>query len=178
MRPFERIARLSVFDEPARHLIHQVKYTGQWTTAEFLAERLWCQPSVQEILREADLLAAVPLHPWRQMSRGFNQAELIARRLGKIRGIKVASPLVRLKNTQTQTLFHSREKRLENLRDAFALSNAKQIRDKHVVLVDDVLTSGATLASAGRVGMEAEPASLCAIVVAVADSRRRNFETI
>jgi ComF family protein len=178
MRPFERIARLGVFDDPLRHMIHGIKYHGRWPLAEFLAEGLAQQESVKELLREADLIAAVPLHPWRELSRGFNQAAVIARRLGKKAGVKVASPIVRLKNTETQTHLHSRKKRLENLRNAFELSRPRLIRDKHVVLVDDVFTSGATLISAGRTILQAEPASLCAIVVAVADSRRRNFETI
>jgi ComF family protein len=178
MRPFQRIARLSVFNDPVRHLIHHIKYHGQWALAEFLADRLAQQESVRHILREADLIVPVPLHPWRELSRGFNQADVIARRLGQRMRVKVASPIMRLKNTQTQTHLHAREKRLENLRDAFALSKPKQIRDKHVVLVDDVFTSGATLISAGRTIQQAEPASLCAIVVAVADSRRRNFETV
>src|ERR1700733_6910496 len=113
MRPFERIARLAVFDDPLRHLIHQIKYHGRWPLAEFLAERLAQQESVKELLREADLIAAVPLHPWREFSRGFNQADVIARRLGKKMRVKVASPIVRLKNTQTQTYLYFREKRLE-----------------------------------------------------------------
>ncbi|HMB96719.1 MAG TPA: ComF family protein [Tepidisphaeraceae bacterium] len=178
MRPLERIARLTVFDEPVRHLIHQIKYHGKWTLAEFLANRLNQQRSVERILREADLLVPVPLHPWRHFSRGFNQAELIARRLGKLSRVKVASPLIRLKNTHTQTFTRAKDQRFDNLRDAFGLLRPKQVRDKHVVLIDDVMTTGATLTSAARCIFQAEPASVCAIVVAVADWRRRDFKAV
>ncbi len=177
-KPFERIVRLSLFEHPVRHLIHQIKYHGRWTLAEFLADRLIEQERAKGLLSETELLVPVPLHPWRQMSRGYNQAELIARRIGKRCGIKLASPIVRLKNTETQTHLHSKEKRLENLRDAFGLLKGRAIRGKHVAIVDDVMTTGATLGSVARTLLEAEPASVCAIVIAVADPRGRGFEFI
>jgi len=178
IHPFERILRLGVFEDPLKHLIHQAKYHHRWPLAEFLAERLSEQQLVNGLLRQTDVVVAVPLHVLRQVRRGYNQAEVLARRLASLNKLKLAKPAVRLRNTETQTHIHSQAKREENLRDAFGLVNQKCIRGKHVVLVDDVMTTGATLKSFARCLKEAEPASLSAIVVAIADPKRRGFEVI
>jgi ComF family protein len=178
VRPLERIARLALYRKPLRELILKIKYHGRWTLAEFLADRLTRQSSVQKLLADADLIVPVPLHPWRQFSRGFNQAQIVSRRLSKHFHRKLAEPIVRLKNTETQTHLHSKEKRFENLRDAFGLLRPKLVRDKHIVLVDDVITTGATLVSAARTILEAEPASISAIVLAVADAKGKDFESV
>ncbi|WP_428938620.1 ComF family protein [Fontivita pretiosa] len=177
-KPFDRIVSLGVFRDPIRQLIHQIKYHGRWTLAEFLADRLLEHEPVKGLLTETELIVPVPLHPWRHMSRGYNQAELIARRLARRCRIRLRHPVIRLKNTQTQTHLHSRQKRLENLRDAFGVLRPRAIRGRHVVIVDDVMTTGATLGSVARAMLEAEPASLCGLVVAVADPRGRDFQSI
>jgi ComF family protein len=178
VKPFDRIVRLGTFHDPIRHLIHQIKYHGRWNLAEFLADRLVQQESAKGLLTQTEGLVPVPLHPWRQMSRGYNQADLIARRVHKHCGHKVVHPLVRLKNTETQTHLHAKDKRFENLRDAFGLIRPRAVRGKHVLVIDDVMTTGATLTSVARTLLEAQPASLCAMIVAVADPRGRDFETI
>jgi ComF family protein len=178
IKPFEGILRLAVFSRPVRELIHQIKYHGKWTLAEAMAERLIQRPSVQALLAQTDVLVPVPLHPWRQMSRGFNQAEVIAGRMGAKSRVKVARAVVRLKNTATQTDLHSQMMRHDNMREAFGLFSPRKVRGKHVVVVDDVMTTGATLSAVGKTIMEAQPASLCAIVVAAADPRGRDFEMI
>ena len=179
---YERIVRLGVFNDPVRHLIHQVKYHARWPLAEFLADRLFEQERVRGIFSETkpdeSVLLPVPLHRLRQIARGFNQAEVIARRLRRHCHFRIARPVVRLKNTETQTHIHSRAERAENLRDAFGLVNPKSVAGKHVVVIDDVMTTGATLQSFARTLKPAKPASLCAIVVAIADPKHRDFEAI
>jgi len=177
-RPFERVLRLGTFTDPLKHLVHQIKYHHRWTLAEYLADRMLARDPVRRLLDDADCIVAVPLHPFRHMSRGYNQAELIAKRLAKRSKRKLVHPVVRLRNTETQTNLHSKQKRLENLRGAFELSRPRAIRDRHVVVVDDVMTTGATLHSIARTLLDAEPASLSAIVLAVADPRRQDFQSI
>lgn len=176
--PFQRILRLGIFEDPLKHLVHQTKYHHRWPLAEFLAERLSAQQRVQRLLRETDVLVAVPLHALRHVKRGYNQAEVLATRLAALSKCKVVKPAIRLRNTETQTHLHSIAKREENLRDAFGLTNPKCVRGKHVVLIDDVMTTGATLKSFARSLKDAEPASVSAIVVAIADPKRRGFEVI
>ena len=175
---FDRIVALSTFRDPVRHLIYAVKYHRRWTVAERLADRLLARPEVQSLMHEVDCVVPVPLHRLRQVTRGFNQAEVIARRLARRCGKRFAQPAVRLRNTETQTHLHSRAKREENLKDAFGLVSERRIRNRHVVIIDDVMTTGATLQSLARVLAPAEPASLSAIVLAVADPLGQDFQVI
>jgi ComF family protein len=175
---FDRVIALSTFRDPVRHLIYAVKYHRRWPVAERLADRLLAQPGVQGLMRGIDCVVPVPLHRLRQVTRGFNQAEVIARRLARRCGKRFARPAVRLRNTETQTHLHSRAKREENLKDAFGLVNEGRIRNRHVAIVDDVMTTGATLQSLARVLAPAEPASLSAIVLAVADPLGQDFQVI
>ena len=178
VKPFDRIVALGLFEEPVRALIHAVKYHRAWPLAEYLADCLLERERAKALLTETHVLVPMPLHPLRQMSRGYNQASLLAERLGHSCGVKRADALIRVRHTETQTHFHSRAKREANLKDAFALRSDRHVRGKHVVLIDDVMTSGATLRAAARVLKQAEPASLSAMVIAVADPKGRQFESI
>ena len=178
LRNFDYVATLGTFRDPLRHLVYAIKYQGRWPVAERLADRLLEQDSVRRVLERAECLVAVPLHRFRQVTRGFNQAEVVARRLARRRGLQYSRPVVRLRNTETQTHLHSRAQREENLKDAFGLVRAWPIRNRHVVVVDDVMTTGATLQSFARTLGAADPASLSAIVLAVADPLGQDFQAI
>ena len=178
MPHYERVLRLGVFTDPLKHLVHQLKYRRRWALAEVLADRLFDQERVKGLLAETDVIVPVPLHRLRQISRGYNQAEVVARRLAWRCGLPVARPVVRLRNTESQTNMTSAAEREENMRDAFALLSPRAVRGKHVVVVDDVMTTGATLKSFARTLRPARPASLCAVVVAVADPKGRDFKSI
>jgi ComF family protein len=154
-----------------------MKYHRSWQLAEFLADRLLDQESVKALLTETQVIVSVPLFFTRQLLRGYNQAELIARHLSRRCRIKFVNALTRVRPTQTQTNL-SATQRIENLRGAFGLIDARHIKDKHVVLIDDVMTTGATLQSAARALQTAKPATLCAITVAISDPRGRGFEQI
>jgi ComF family protein len=175
---FDRIVSIGVFQEPLRSLIHRGKYSGDWPMMETLADRLMEKESVRSLLEQTDLLVAVPLHYGRQVGRGYNQADVIAKRLGGRWGVKSVKPVVRQRRTETQTYLHSRAQRVENMEDAFRLARSGQIAGKRVVLVDDVMTSGATLSAVARTLAAAKPARLSALVLAVADPKGRGFEAI
>lgn len=175
---FDRVAALSTFRDPVRHLIYAVKYHRRWTVAERLADRLLEQAQVKDLFEHVETVVPVPLHRLRQVARGFNQAEVIARRIARRCGKRFARPAVRLRNTETQTHLHSRAKREENLKDAFGLVSDRHVRGRHVAIVDDVMTTGATLQSLARTLAPAGPASLSAIVLAVADPLGQDFQVI
>ena len=178
LKPYARVARLGTMSQPLKHLIHLAKYSRRWPIAERLADRLMDNPHVQAILRDTDVLLPVPLHAWRQMTRGFNQADVIASRLGRRGKVRVVRPVIRLRPTETQTHMHGRSKRAENLKDAFGLIRPADVAGKRVTVVDDVLTTGATLQSLARTLKPARPASLCAITLAIADPEGRQFEVV
>jgi ComF family protein len=175
---FDRVIRLGVFRDPLKHLIHQMKYHRRWAIAEILAHRMIEREPVKALLSQADVLVPVPLHAFRHISRGYNQAEVIARTIGRLCGIKVACPLSRVKRTPPQIAMTSHEKRVENMRGAFRLDLPKAVAGKHVVVVDDVMTTGSTLRAAAQQLTTAKPASMAALVVAVADPRGRDFHVI
>lgn len=103
-----------------------------------------------ELLDGVDLLVPVPLHPRRLRERGFNQAEWICRGMSEVLNIPVDTEhLVRVRNNAHQA--HSRyDKRMLNTEDLFAVRYPEEWKDKHILLVDDVITSGATMYSCMR----------------------------
>ena len=92
-----------------------------------------------------DAIVPVPLHPEKEAARGYNQSVLIAEGMSEVLNIPVLEKaLQRTKNTESQTQ-KTREQRIENMQSAFSVPNAPIVQGKHLLLVDDVLTTGATL---------------------------------
>lgn len=175
MHPFGRIVRLGAFDGPLRELIHKMKYHGRWMLAERLADRLVRRPDVRELVECSEVIVPVPLFLWKRWRRSYNQAEVIAARLGRS---KVRRAVVRLFDTPSQTKVQSRTEREANVRDAFALVRPSAVAGRRVLIVDDVMTTGATLRAVARTLRPAKPASVNALVLAIADPRHRAFQKI
>ena len=176
--PFRRVVSLGKFASPLRDMIHRMKYHGRWDLAEALADRMWDCSAVREVLAWSECLVPVPLHWARQIERGFDQSDIITRRLGRRAGIKSRAAAMRIRATGTQTGLGAEWKRRENVRGAFALTHANWIRGRRITIVDDVLTTGATARSLAAAVRQGEPAAISLLVVAVADPRRTEFETI
>jgi ComF family protein len=153
-------------------LVHCAKYNSMMQLAERLGETL-IERTVRSVKR-ADLIVPVPLHRTRYAERGYNQAERLARGIAGRLNIPVAdrSILLRLKQTPTQTGLNLDE-REDNIRGAFALGVHAQsaIRGKRVILVDDVMTTGATLATAASALDKGGPRSITVLALALAESK-------
>lgn len=134
-----------------RELIHRFKYSKDQTLrrplGNWLAEAL-DDPRMARV--KPDVLAPVPLHRAREREREYNQAELLAEWVSRRSGIAWTRVLDRVRHTPTQTKFDRRQ-RMRNLRGAFKLRKNADVTDKHILLVDDVLTTGATLNECARV---------------------------
>jgi ComF family protein len=149
-----------------RDFIHRFKYWREFRLRHPLAA--WAAEALEDDrIREqpADALVPVPLFIARERHREFNQAAEIARLLGARAGIPVADCLRRTRNTPSQVR-HDRKMRMENLRNAFGMRQNKDVRGRHLVLVDDVLTTGSTLDECARVLLAGGAASVRAITVA------------
>ena len=128
-------------------LIHSFKYRGNKRLAERLGRMAARELQADGFFRNIDVCVPVPLHRRRQRRRGYNQAEWIARGLATVYHCPVdTQTLVRAVDTETQTHKSAYERRM-NVAEAFCLSRPERLANKHVLLVDDVLTTGATLLS-------------------------------
>lgn len=115
-----------------------------------------------------DALAALPLFPAKEKKRGYNQAEVLCQGISKVLNIPVLESVVkRPSHTETQTK-KGRIERWRNIEGKFQLSDAGALKDKHVLLVDDVITTGATLESCGIELLQAENLSLSIATLCVA----------
>jgi ComF family protein len=125
-------------------LIHDLKYKGKQFIGYELGRKMASELG-NTALSSVDVIVPVPLHPKKLKKRGYNQSECIAKGLSEALKIETNShSLYRKTNTQSQTK-KSRFDRWENVKDVFAIKNKHVFSDKHVLLVDDVITTGATL---------------------------------
>jgi ComF family protein len=125
-------------------VIHRYKYNGAVWFEPFLAELLIKKAGTILTPADWDAIVPVPLHPVKKREREFNQAERLARRLGKAVGIPVNTKLLRRSvATRTQTLL-TRGERAANVSKAFVFSGAARLDHARIVIIDDVLTTGAT----------------------------------
>jgi len=147
-------------------IIHRYKYQHALWFEPFLSQLL-IDRAVPEISRNRwDWIVPVPLHPTKQREREFNQAERLARRLSQASGLPMKINLLsRTMATRTQTLL-SREERLDNVRRAFTIRPGIQLGGERIVLVDDVLTTGATTGACAKVLRAAGAGEVCVWTVA------------
>lgn len=153
------------FAGAGRELIHRFKYDGQTYLARNLAYFL--RDALADSGWRGDALVPVPLHPKRCRERGYNQAALLARELSRLTGVPCWQALARTRNTPRQVGL-SAAQRAQNVRDAFALAPGRDVRGVSLLLVDDVLTTGATARACARVCMEKGARAVCVLTVAAA----------
>lgn len=134
-----------VKQSPYQNMLHQLKYKGRSDIGFFLGHRFGNELKTQPEFCSFDEIIPVPLHPDKLKARGYNQSEMIANGLSKSLGIPVdTKSLKRITYTETQTK-KSRIERWENTMDVFEADETTNLNGKHVLLVDDVLTTGATI---------------------------------
>jgi len=156
-------------NELLRESIHLLKYSKVTDLSKILGElaaNYW-RTYLNDIQRKLDVLIPIPLHSRRLRQRGFNQSELIAKELNSAIGIPIETEaLERLKNTLPQVKIKNKEKREINMRNAFLVKNKEAVREKTIILFDDVATTGATLDDAARALKESGARSVWALVLA------------
>ncbi len=146
MQPMiENACAMLYYDSYSRPMIHRLKYYKEWHTAKYLGELLGAYLSVSGDYNTVEVVVPVPIHPIKRIDRNYNQAEYIAQGVASKLGVETNfSSLYRSRYTSAQAR-KSRVERWSDNDDIFGLRNIEKLRGKHILLVDDVYTSGATI---------------------------------
>ncbi len=162
---------LFVFEKEAalQHVIHSLKYDKRFGTGIFLGKLLGEKLKPEQNEWSIDYIVPIPLHHLKKAERGFNQSTYIAKGMKKILHIPVKPGVVkRVRYTQSQTGFDLKQRR-ENISKAFIAKHKNLIEQKTFLLVDDVITTGATISECGKVLLDAGAKKVYACSVAIAD---------
>jgi ComF family protein len=130
-----------------RPVIHKLKYKGKYTIGLRLGEELGACLESSSLYKDVSMLVPVPLHPAKERLRGYNQSELIAYGIANVMNRPIERRnLIRIKYTETQTDKNAAE-RWENVQSVFDIRDASRLNDEHILLIDDVMTTGSTIES-------------------------------
>lgn len=156
--PVERTAAMFKYfkGNPYAQLVHLAKYRGRPDVARELAQIFAQAIAAEGFFADIDMVMPVPLHRFKQMKRGYNQSRAIAEGIEKATGIPVADNLKCHSRHQSQTRLGMSARWL-NTRDIFSVVSAHELAGKHILVVDDVITTGSTLTSCCRALHEACP---------------------
>lgn len=168
--PFQTACSFYLYDKKGRvqKLLHAIKYQSQTGLAEHLGKLYAENLHTDSALASVDVIVPVPLHKNKLKARGFNQSEFFARGLSGILAKPVdTSSLIRIKDTATQTR-KKKYARWENVEGIFRLNTLHTLQKKHVLLVDDVITTGATIEAAWLALKEAPDLTISVASIAFA----------
>ena len=157
--PIERADTFMIYQRGARsqQLVRAIKYRGARKTGVSLGRAMARQGMENGFFKGIDLIVPVPLARRRFRRRGYNQAEALAQGMGQVSGLPVVTKGIRrVRSTSTQTGL-DRMTRMVNVEGVFQVEDALRFRQKHILLVDDVITTGATLISLAQSFMQACP---------------------
>ena len=144
------VRSLGTFDDHYQKLVHRFKYEKKIHLGRRLARRLAESISEDKCYSGCDMVIPVPLHRARERERGFNQSEVLAEGISRAMEISLAKDILkRKKNTKDQTYLNAQQ-RAENVKGAFVVRQPERVSGKNVILVDDVMTTGATLNECAR----------------------------
>jgi len=159
---FTNTAALYIFQKKGKvqHLVHQLKYKGRPDIGIYLGKLLGNDLAKTDAFKDVTKVVPVPLHPGKLRKRGYNQSEQIAIGLASALHIEMDSTsFIRAINTETQTR-KSRFARWENVKEIFKVNRMDKLANQHILLVDDIITTGATIESAAHILTEIEGVKL------------------
>lgn len=147
---YDRARAVAVFDDVIRHLVHGLKYSDRHESRRLLGR--WLVEAGRELFAGTDVIVPVPLTRWRLIRRQFNQAAILAREVAGATGIAMQPQALLKSRTTPPQVGLTREQRRENVRGAFTVSERRRhlIEGRNVLLIDDVITTGATVAACAR----------------------------
>lgn len=168
--PFERAASFAFFTKEGllQALIHDLKYKNKPHVGHLIGALFGTDLLGSNFLSTIDVIVPVPLHPKKQVKRGYNQAESFAQGISKTTSIPVSTDeLIRAINNPTQTK-RSKSERWENVKGVFEVTNTNTFQNKHVLLVDDVITTGSTLEACAIALLECSNVKISVATIGIA----------
>ncbi|WP_044206185.1 ComF family protein [Flammeovirga sp. OC4] len=166
--PLKKAASFFVFENTSavQSLIHNLKYKGNQNIGKWITD-FYLDHDKQPFFEDLDVMIPVPLHSKRYKERGYNQVDVLCNSIANVTKIKYDTSAVRrVKYTTSQTK-KTREQRLKSMEEVFAIPTQESIIDKNILIVDDVLTTGATLESLGNTLLENGAKSISILTIAV-----------
>ena len=156
-------------DSPLQHVIHQIKYLKKFLLAVELGKMLGNSLLKNKSEWKVDIILPVPLHSLKKAERGFNQSFYIAKGINKVTNLPVSQAILKRKRyTESQTQKNLIE-RAENMSEAFLVKRPDKVAGKNVLLIDDVITTGATIRECGKILQECEAVNIYAASIALAE---------
>lgn len=155
------IHAIGKYDDPLKRMI-VAKHYSDHLMFEALADLVWEKTVLKHL--PVDCFVPIPLHWTRKMKRGFNQAEILAKRLAAYKQVAIYDMIVRSKKTEYQARLQ-KEERKDNVSNAFVARKGFDIAGKHVMLVDDLCTTASTAVQVAKVLAKYKPATISLVVV-------------
>jgi ComF family protein len=166
----ERAAAFSVYNRGSRirKLIHALKYDGRTEIGKMLGELYGNILTESGFMDDIDMIVPVPLHPARQRQRGYNQSDYIANGLSEASGVTVKKNTIRRTSQTASQTKHGRYERWENVKSLFFVPYPEEIKGKHILVVDDVITTGSTMEACVNALHEAGEVKVSLVALAAA----------
>lgn len=153
----------------SQQLIHQFKYKSRKDIPEYLGKLFGDALMESNWIKEIDYLISVPIHKQKRNIRGYNQSEIIANGMGESLQIPILRDvLIKYKHTSSQTK-KTHQERIENVKDVFEIKNKNILVGKHILLIDDVLTTGATIESCATTILKIKETKISIATLALAE---------
>jgi competence protein ComFC len=169
--PLQNASSLFVFEKAGKvqNLLHALKYEKQQVIGELMGQTFYNDLKNSSFFEGIDHVVPIPLHKKKQRARGFNQSECFAKGISEKSGIPMdTQSFIRAIETSTQTKKGKAERWL-NVKDAFAIKDPEVFKNKHILLVDDVITTGATIEGAWQALKTIEGIKISVATIAYAD---------
>ena len=173
LMPVERASAFLWYVEgsPWRRMVHDFKYAGRWRVAYDMGRWYGAELRESGLYADVDVVIPVPLHFRRRLSRGYNQSEYLARGIARELGVECDVRSVRRSRYNDSQVRHSIDERWNNVENIFEVVASQRLEGKHLLLVDDVFTTGATMMSLGE-EILSKVSSVRLSVAVLATSRR------